>query len=428
MATTPLSLEQFGQSVKAKHPEYADMSDADVANKVLAKYPQYRDMVQATPTSPQSWVQSVQQAIDRGAQTEPVAGVGSALNDLGAGATRVMLSPIAHPLQTIGSAAQMIGAMIPGSPQMWDVGQKMVAPFVQNPSGEAIAAIPQAAMALAGGGEGAAKAGDLPPVTPNPWAQAAQADQPWLNLASRLTASRAQGAIDQLSESLKAQSSSLSGTGARTPLEFSKAAESLQNNSASPAWHDVVDPIADQPLGSGALMSKSAAAEWEMPSTGKKVGTSPTIGEAEQALREANEIGGPSYTKGANAADTKAIMSANAAAAQLRTALNARISELTGMSSEDVGTLRQNTGQIANIAQNARQRAIQNAYGATSPAASALQGASARTMPARFVRAAITEPIANWQFRQALSAAEKATGEVGPTVNNLSVLNDLLNK
>ena len=41
----PMSLEQFGQTIKAKHPEYGDLSNADVATKVLAKYPQYKDMV-----------------------------------------------------------------------------------------------------------------------------------------------------------------------------------------------------------------------------------------------------------------------------------------------------------------------------------------------------------------------------------------------
>ena len=44
------TLEQFGQTVKAKHPEYSDMSDTDVGNKVIAKYPQYKDMVSSTPT------------------------------------------------------------------------------------------------------------------------------------------------------------------------------------------------------------------------------------------------------------------------------------------------------------------------------------------------------------------------------------------
>lgn len=46
MSTAPVSLAQFGQTIKAKHPEYADIPDEDLANKVLAKYPQYKDMVQ----------------------------------------------------------------------------------------------------------------------------------------------------------------------------------------------------------------------------------------------------------------------------------------------------------------------------------------------------------------------------------------------
>lgn len=50
----PTPLAQFGQTIKAKHPEYADIPDEDLANKVLAKYPQYRDMVapQAAPPEP----------------------------------------------------------------------------------------------------------------------------------------------------------------------------------------------------------------------------------------------------------------------------------------------------------------------------------------------------------------------------------------
>lgn len=39
------SLAQFGQTIKAKHPEYADLPDAEVGSKVLAKYPEYGDMV-----------------------------------------------------------------------------------------------------------------------------------------------------------------------------------------------------------------------------------------------------------------------------------------------------------------------------------------------------------------------------------------------
>lgn len=43
------TLQQFGQTIKAKHPEYADLSDEAVGQKVLDKYPQYRDMVSNAP-------------------------------------------------------------------------------------------------------------------------------------------------------------------------------------------------------------------------------------------------------------------------------------------------------------------------------------------------------------------------------------------
>lgn len=45
MATQPMPLAQFGQTIKAKHPEYKDIPDEELASKVLAKYPQYSDMV-----------------------------------------------------------------------------------------------------------------------------------------------------------------------------------------------------------------------------------------------------------------------------------------------------------------------------------------------------------------------------------------------
>lgn len=41
-----MTIQEFGQTIKQKHPEYNDMSDEDVGTKVLAKYPQYQDMVQ----------------------------------------------------------------------------------------------------------------------------------------------------------------------------------------------------------------------------------------------------------------------------------------------------------------------------------------------------------------------------------------------
>ena len=53
MATNPMSLEQFGQTIKGAHPEYGDLSDTEVAGKVLQKYPQYNDMIHpAVPKAP----------------------------------------------------------------------------------------------------------------------------------------------------------------------------------------------------------------------------------------------------------------------------------------------------------------------------------------------------------------------------------------
>src|SRR5689334_15670801 len=36
------TLQEFGRRVKVKYPEYANLSDEDLAKRVIAKYPQYR--------------------------------------------------------------------------------------------------------------------------------------------------------------------------------------------------------------------------------------------------------------------------------------------------------------------------------------------------------------------------------------------------
>ena len=54
MADPQYTLEEFGQRIKAKYPQYANLSDTDIANKVLAKYPQYRASIKppSTPSQP----------------------------------------------------------------------------------------------------------------------------------------------------------------------------------------------------------------------------------------------------------------------------------------------------------------------------------------------------------------------------------------
>ncbi len=107
-----------------------------------------------------------QQAIDKAAQTQPVdtssvgAAAKSVANDLGAGVVR-MAAPLVHPLNTVGGMLKAGGQLATGgSGAMYDLNGPAAAavrPIVQNPSGEAVAAIPQAAMALAGGGREAAE-------------------------------------------------------------------------------------------------------------------------------------------------------------------------------------------------------------------------------------------------------------------------------
>lgn len=52
-----MNTEEFGKTIKAKHPEYQDMSDFDVGTKMLSKYPQYKDMVDGNETSLGSKIQ-----------------------------------------------------------------------------------------------------------------------------------------------------------------------------------------------------------------------------------------------------------------------------------------------------------------------------------------------------------------------------------
>ena len=49
-----MNIEQFGQIIKQKYPEYQDISDIELSQKVLNKYPQYQDMITTeTVISPQ---------------------------------------------------------------------------------------------------------------------------------------------------------------------------------------------------------------------------------------------------------------------------------------------------------------------------------------------------------------------------------------
>lgn len=44
------TVQQFGQTIKSKYPQYNDMSDEELGRKMLVKFPQYSDMVSSQPT------------------------------------------------------------------------------------------------------------------------------------------------------------------------------------------------------------------------------------------------------------------------------------------------------------------------------------------------------------------------------------------
>lgn len=49
----PQSLEQFGQTIKQKYPQYQDIPDAELGQKMLEKYPQYKDLVSNIEKTPE---------------------------------------------------------------------------------------------------------------------------------------------------------------------------------------------------------------------------------------------------------------------------------------------------------------------------------------------------------------------------------------
>jgi hypothetical protein len=106
-------------------------------------------------------LQNMQGRMDQAMQAPPVDtqhGVGGFLSsvgsDLGAGAAR-LATPLVHPFDTLRGVGEAVSAGLQGptSGAFQDLAAKTIKPFIQNPSGEAVAAIPQAALALAGGGE-----------------------------------------------------------------------------------------------------------------------------------------------------------------------------------------------------------------------------------------------------------------------------------
>lgn len=76
-----MSMTEFAQRIKSGHPEYAQLDDQELANRVLAKFPQYRqhvDMVAPAPKQPSTYDQLTAPGSSAGAMEfdakHPIAG------------------------------------------------------------------------------------------------------------------------------------------------------------------------------------------------------------------------------------------------------------------------------------------------------------------------------------------------------------------
>lgn len=49
-----MTIEKFGKTIKQKYPQYQDMSDLELGEKMLAKFPQYQDMITGTDLDSQT--------------------------------------------------------------------------------------------------------------------------------------------------------------------------------------------------------------------------------------------------------------------------------------------------------------------------------------------------------------------------------------
>lgn len=103
-----MNLQQLGQQVKAKYPQYNNLSDEDVANKVIAKYPQYKSKIDTTsPTGTQAPTEEPKK--DESSLFKKAVGFGS---DVFKGITKpIIQSAVVQPYQ----AAKRVGGIITGN-------------------------------------------------------------------------------------------------------------------------------------------------------------------------------------------------------------------------------------------------------------------------------------------------------------------------
>jgi hypothetical protein len=176
-----MSAQQFGASIKAKHPEYKDMNDEALGKAVLAKYPQYNDMVEQTPAStdpsgrtptgepaPGDTRNGVQRYLDNLITPDPrreewQGPVKTGMDRFAQGVAGNVIPLISHPLNSAGSMVKSAGnALAEGHGDPMATAQAFARPLIESgvedyqQNGPA-KAIPH----MIGQGVGSAAAGEL---------------------------------------------------------------------------------------------------------------------------------------------------------------------------------------------------------------------------------------------------------------------------
>jgi hypothetical protein len=98
MSTAPLTLQQFGQQIKAKYPAYASKSDEEVGRAMLAKYPQYASRVKIASTPEPGFL-------------EPHGKY--SVGDFLRGTASSFVNPVLHPIDTLKSAFDEVRSVMP---------------------------------------------------------------------------------------------------------------------------------------------------------------------------------------------------------------------------------------------------------------------------------------------------------------------------
>jgi hypothetical protein len=324
----------------------------------------------ATEASKPSRLETIRKGIDKASETEPIAGIKSAANDLGAGTTRVMLNPFAHPLQTLKGVANSMGAAMGNPDAINNVarsGADFVNQFRQNPGGESVAAVPQAVMAAAGGGEAEA----IPEATGESALQRmnlrpapSESIVPPSEMAARKLSQAVLPATKDASGFIKAADKEVpnvldyarqQGNPLKTQLEFSKAAGGHAQN--------VRDFYENQVLGPNDRLVETTGTGFGQ-QTGEGPKTYAKLSEIDKRITSINkQLDAPTL----NTDDARRALATKEGlqneASSLRPILHQHLGEATGLAPDAIENLRQRVGRSYELANDTDAAVTQRMQG-----------------------------------------------------------------